>query len=154
MSRASLTRALRPGARVLLDSTTLIAYLDGGESVSAASALVIDEFVRNGRNPAVISMVAVAEVLVKPAQRSLPGFRHAVDFLSAFPNFTLQPIDLPVAQEAASVRANGNLKMPDALIVATGVVTQVGLLVCNDERWRNIPDRRITPVILGDHIPL
>lgn len=154
VSEASLARAIPAGDRILLDSTALIAYLDGGEVASPAATRVIDEFVRPGRNPAVISMVTVVEVLVKPARRSPSGYRHAHDFLQNFPHFTLQSIDFPVAQEAAAVRATYNCRTPDALIIATGVVAQVARMVCNDERWRHVKDRRVRPVILGDHAPL
>ena len=46
------------------------------------------------------------------------------------------PIDLHVAQEAAALRATHNLKTPDALVIATGIVGQVGHLVTNDKAWR------------------
>jgi len=44
-------------------------------------------------------------------------------------------IDLHVAQEAASLRATNNFKTPDALVIATGIVGQVGHLVTNDSEW-------------------
>ena len=154
MSAASLTRALPAGERILLDSTTLIAYLDGGEQVSEAATLVVDDLVRSGRNPAVISMVTVLEVLVKPARRSHTGYRHAHDFLQHFPNFSLQQVDFAVAQEAAGIRATYGMRTPDALIIATGVIARAAHLVCNDDMWRRVQDKRVRPVVLRDHIPI
>ncbi len=52
------------------------------------------------------------------------------------PNLTLLPVDLHVAQEAASLRATHNFKTPDALVIATGIVGQVGHLVTNDAEWK------------------
>jgi predicted nucleic acid-binding protein len=49
---------------------------------------------------------------------------------------TLLPVDLHVAQEAASLRATHNFKTPDALVIATGIVGQVGHLVTNDAEWK------------------
>lgn len=146
--------ALPSGDRILLDSTMLIAYLDGTEVVSPAAQLVVDDFVRSGRNPAVVSMVSVMEVLVGPAKASPVSFRHAGDFLQNFPNVQLRDIDFAVAEEAAAVRANHGHRAPDALIIATGLVAQVPRLVCNDLRWRNVKDKRLRAVILKDHVPL
>lgn len=146
--------AVPAGARILLDSTTLISHLDGSDSTSPLASLVVDELVKSGRNPAVLSMVTVMEILVRPRRRSIADYRHALDFLTRFPNLNPEPIDLPVAQEAASVRATQRLKPPDALVVATGIVHQVSHLVTNDKRWKGIADIRIQIVYLEDHLPI
>jgi hypothetical protein len=69
MSKASLESALPEGERLLLDTTTLIAYLDGGETVSPIATHIVDEFVRTGRNESIVSMVTVMEVLVRPLRQ-------------------------------------------------------------------------------------
>jgi predicted nucleic acid-binding protein len=71
-----------------------------------------------------------------------------------FREFSLQPIDVAVVQEAASIRATRGLTTPDALIVASGVVAGVQILVCNDARWKGISDTRLEVVVLSDHVPL
>ena len=154
MSAASLIRAIPAGDRILLDSSVLIAYLDGGEAVSAAAARVIDECVHSGRNTAVIAMLTALEVLVKPTSTSPADYVHVHDFQNRFPNFLLQVIDFPIAQEAASLRATHRYKTPDAIVIATGIVARASRLVCNDDRWRGLKDSRVRPVILADHVPL
>jgi predicted nucleic acid-binding protein len=140
----------------LLDSTVLIAHLDGSEAVSRAATHLIDGLIRKGRNAAVVSMVSVMEVLVGPLRRARPEHLHVLDFLTRHPNLQAQPIDLVVAQEAAGLRALFGLATPDALVVATGVVAQVAHLVTNDERWkkrlRQLP-ARVKVVYLADHLP-
>ena len=158
MSRKSIDQALPAGDRILLDSTTLIAYLNGGEPVSPLAAYLIDEFVRPGRNQAIVSMVTVMEVLVRPLRQG-PGapYQHVMDFLSSFPNLRPATIDLHIAQEAASLRATYNLRPPDALIVGTGIVTQVGHLVTNDATWQaklRPISKRIAVCYLGEHLPV
>jgi predicted nucleic acid-binding protein len=135
VSLESLERELPPGDRVLLDSSAIIAYVDGSEPVSPLATDLIDGWVRVGRNPAVVSMVSVMELLVRPRRRSTWEYLHVMDFLAHHPNLTCQQIDLPVAQEAASLRAAFKLPTPDALVVATGIVAQVSRLVTNDARW-------------------
>src|SRR5437879_13814238 len=107
-------RALVEGERVLMDSSTLIAYLQGAEPVSPRATELVDDLVRTGRNPGVVSMVSVMELLIRPHRRSEWHYLHTLDFLTHHPNLRTQPIDLPVAQEAASIRATYGLPAPDA----------------------------------------
>ena len=134
VNATALERRVPAQAGLLLDSTTIIAYLNGGESVSPVAAHIIDYWVKSGRNTAAISMITVMEVLVKPMQLQV-GVVAARDFLTRFPNFIQCEVDMRVAIEAARLRAQYGFKPPDALIIATGVVRQVGHLVTNDARW-------------------
>jgi len=81
VSIASLEAAIPRDSRVLLDSTTLIAYLNGREVASALAEHVLDQLVERGRNEAVVSMVTVLEVLVRPLQKSPADYNHAMDCL-------------------------------------------------------------------------
>ena len=136
MSIAELEQAIRAGARVLVDTSGLIAYLNGGEATTPVAVWVIDQLIQSGRNPGIVSMVSVMEVLVRPLQVGAPGpYQHLQDFLTCFPNLTAAPVELAVAQEAGSLRAMFRLATPDALIVATGLVSQVHHLVTDDAEW-------------------
>ena len=136
MTIATLERVLQDGDRLLLDTTGLIAYLDRRDAITPLAVHVINELVHPGRNPAVVSMVSVMEVLVRPLRVGATGpYQHLLDFLTRFPNLIPQPVDLTVAQEAASLRAAFRLSTADALIVATGIVAQVHHLVTNDADW-------------------
>jgi predicted nucleic acid-binding protein len=116
---------------------------DRGEAISPLAMHVIDELVQPGRNPAVVSMISVMEVLVRPLRVGATGpYQHLIEFLSHFPNLRPMPVDLAVAQEAASLRAAFRLSTADALIVATGIVAQVHHLVTNDADW----SRKLQPI--------
>jgi predicted nucleic acid-binding protein len=135
LNRKGLTKRL-DGHRILLDSSSLIAYLNRAEETHAVAAFLIDDLVRNGHDPAVISPVSAMEILVVPLRQ---GPAHAVtvhDFIQNWPNLSLIDIDLRVAQEAASLRAMHGFRTPDALVIATGLIAQVGHLVTNDRSWR------------------
>jgi predicted nucleic acid-binding protein len=137
-----LTAALGEGDRVLLDSSALIPYLNGAEPATPPAVELVENLVKGGRNPAVVSIVTAMELLVQPRRRSEWHYLHMVDFLTHHPNMRCQPIDLPVAQEAAGIRAMFGLATADSLVVATGIVAQVGYLVTNDERWK----KRLKPI--------
>ena len=131
----------------------LAAYLDGGEGTSKVAVELLDEFVRSGRNPAVVSMVSVMETLIRPLRRLPAAHATMLAFYREFPNLRVAPINLDVAAEAASLRVAFGLSAPDALIAATGLAAGVAHLVTNDRAWstRVAPLReRATVVILGD----
>jgi len=123
------------GDRVLLDTTCLAAYLDSGEVVHAVARHIMDAFVASGRNEAIVSMVTIMEILVRPMRSSPPGHRTVLSFVRHHPNLEAVPTDLQMAQEAASLRAIHRFRPPDALVVATGIACQVGHLVTNDHQW-------------------
>ncbi len=131
-----LSDRLPAGDRILLDSSVLAAYFDGGERTSALAAELIDEHVRSGRNPAVVSMVSVMETLIRPLRRLPAGHVTVLSFFREMPNLAAAPVDLDVAAEAATLRVAFGLAAPDALIAATGFAAGVAYLVTNDRAWR------------------
>ncbi|HEY5496334.1 MAG TPA: PIN domain-containing protein, partial [Candidatus Limnocylindrales bacterium] len=134
MSR--LTDRLPAGDRILLDSSVLAAYFDGGERTSALAAELVDEHVRSGRNPAVVSMVSVMETLIRPLRRLPAAHATVLSFFRDMPNLSTAPVDLDVAAEAATLRVAFGLAAPDALIAATGFAAGAAHLVTNDRAWR------------------
>jgi predicted nucleic acid-binding protein len=142
LNKRGFEKRIPAGDRVLIDTSVLIAYFEPNDATHALATLLVDDFVRNGRNVAVISPISAMEVLVRPLRVAPRGAVHVHDFLIHTPNLKLLPIDLHVAQEAASLRATHNFKSPDALVIATGFVGQVGHLVTNDADWQ----RKLAPM--------
>ena len=135
MTVASLEQAIPVGERLVLDTTALAAYLDASEATHELARHVIDGMVGPGRNPAIVSMITVMEILVRPLRATPHGHHTILAFLRGQPNLTAVPVDLQIAQDAASLRAVQRFSPPDALIVGTGLATQVGQLVTNDRDW-------------------
>lgn len=156
MSVASLLAAVPDGDRLLLDTTTLAAYLDDSEVAHPVARYVMEELVGTGRNPAVVSMITVMELLVRPLRASPPGHHTLLAFLRNHPNLSAVPVDLQVAQDAAFLRASSRLSPPDALVVGTGLAAQVGHLITNDRKWStklSTMTDRVRVVTLSDHLP-
>ena len=135
----------------------MIAYLDRHDRASPVAGAVIDGLVRSGRNPGLVSMVTVMEVLVGPGRGADDQlYDTIVEFLTQLPGLRLREIDFPIAERAASLRARYRLRAPDALIVATGLVAGVGRIVSNDREWSTAlakSDIPATVVLLDDHLP-
>lgn len=136
MKVADLATLIQPQTRILFDASVIIAYLDGHDAFSPLAAHLLDEFVWSDRNQAVVSAVTVMEALVRPMRSGPPeGYRHVLDFFQYFPNLKCLPVDLSVAQEAASVRAHFRLGAADAITVATALVGQTSYIVTADREW-------------------
>lgn len=147
-----IERVIHDGDRVLLDTTVLAAYLDPTESTHPIARHVVDDLVKSGRNPGVVSMVTVMELLVRPLRASPPGHHTVLAFLRHHANLEPIAIDLQMAQEAASLRAAHRLRTPDAFIVATGIATQVAHLVTNDAEWAqklSVIEARIGVIVIN-----
>ncbi len=156
MSVASLVRAVPEGDRILLDTTAVAAYLDHSEATHPIARHIMEDLVASGRNPAIISMITVMELLVRPLRASPPGHHTLLAFLRNHPNLSAVPVDLQVAQDAAFLRAASRLSPPDALVVGTGLAAQVGHLITNDRKWSTklaAMTDRVRVVTLSDHLP-
>lgn len=142
-----------PGDSIVLDTSTVIAYLHGGEQTSPAARQVLDGLVATERNPAVISSVTVSEVLVGPLRRLGVVPESFKAFLLDFPGLETRSADFLVAAEAADIRAKTGMALPDAFIAATATLTSSPWLITNDRTLREQLARlewSTTVVLLSD----
>ena len=157
MTATSLEHAIPAGARIVLDTSAVLAYLDGSEAVSPVATTVIDHFVRSGRNPALISTMTVTESLVRAfASGSDEAVLTIETFLAQFPNLSVVTTDFRVAREAARVRAATGLRTRDAIVLATALVSGAEVVVVNDTRWSVALKVLGGPAVachLADHLP-
>jgi predicted nucleic acid-binding protein len=124
--------AVPPGDSILLDTSVLLAHLSQSDAGTSFATDLIEGCVASGRNPAAISTVTVSELLVHPHRHG----RQAVDVILAFlwsiPDLLVRSVDFLVAGEAARIRASRQVAVPDAMILATGVLVGADTLATND----------------------
>jgi PIN domain nuclease of toxin-antitoxin system len=89
----------------------------------------------------VLTASVLAESLVLRARAGtvdIDRFRTLIRQLSG----PARPIDEDIAVAAASLRAtHRSLRLPDALVIATGVVDNADAILTADKRWLGIHDR-------------
>jgi predicted nucleic acid-binding protein len=129
---SSLEQTIPAETSILLDTTVVLAWIGGSEPESRLATAILDEMVRTQRNDGVVSTVTVGEVLVRPHRAGVA--REVALGLLQHPGLIVRPVDFLVAAEAARLRAESTLKMPEALILATGVMSSTQWLVTNDRR--------------------
>jgi predicted nucleic acid-binding protein len=122
----------------LLDTSTVIGYLDPDDRLHAGAVAELETVMRAGTGLAV-SAITWTELL----HGVLMGHHDEGDlqeFAAAF-NVEVLAADVGVATRAAELRAR--LKTPDALILATAdVEPEVETVICGDERWSTVPGIR------------
>ena len=68
-----LDRDIPRDSRIVVDTSAAMAYLHGGERASPAASWVFDGCLATGRNPALMSAVSLAELMVGPAKAGAPA---------------------------------------------------------------------------------
>lgn len=135
------------GARsVLVDSSTLLAFVNANEIVHP---LAVHLFTRIAEDTDTLqgffSAVSVTECLARPYQRGAQATATMSALLQGFPHLLMVPVDYAIGDRAAYVRAQANLRTPDALIAATAIVNGLDAVVSNDEKWPRL--RQLYPRI-------
>ena len=143
MGRTGLDAALAGIERILLDSSTLIAFHAVQEKSHPLAHHILSR-IQEEADPlrGYFSAMSAAELLVRPIRAGERQFTYMHAFLASFPNLTLLPMDLTVAVQTATVRATTGIHTPDAVIIASGLLSGCEAIVGNDQQWV----RRLQPL--------
>ena len=138
-----LDMALAGVSIIGIDTSPFIYYIERHPDHVA----VLHEIIRRvdeGLVSAVTSTITLTEVLTRPKQ--VGDTRLEEDYralLSTSRNLSLVPIDAPVADEAATLRARHGLRTPDALQVAATLVCGCDAFLTNDRGLSGVTELRV-----------
>jgi predicted nucleic acid-binding protein len=136
---------------VALDTNVLIYHLEGLHPYVDLTRALIVQLTSAGLE-GIVSAVSLAELLVGPHRQGDPGkVAAARDFVLGLPNATLIEVGADVADRAARLRAEG-LRMPDALIAASGIEGGAEAIISNDPRLRREIDGLPAVILLDDYL--
>jgi predicted nucleic acid-binding protein len=122
----------------LLDTTIVIAVLNRDDALhEAASQAVLAE---RDRNVLAIPALTYVELLVGPLRTGGRALEVVERFVAQVRIIGLSP---EIARRAAEERVARGLKLPDAVIVATGLL-HADLILTADARWKGVD--RVTVV--------
>lgn len=124
-------------ARVTLDADVVIAFLDPGDDQHATAVAELRPRLAAG-DELLAAATVYAESIARPLQQ---GTDATVDEFFDAAGISIVPIDRAVARRAASLRAeHQSLRLPDAMSLATAIVTNSALLTL-DKKLRQIARR-------------
>ena len=137
MGVTKLQEALAPQRIIAIDTSIVVYLLDNHPRYVDLAAAVM-EAIEQGRLQGVTSTITLAEVLTAPAKAgNVPALQDYELYLTHFPNFSILPPDAATARQAALVRAQTGLRLPDAIQIATARQAGAQAVVGNDKSWRN-----------------
>jgi predicted nucleic acid-binding protein len=125
-------------ALVVLDASVIIAFLDSSDAHHEAAVAALathpgEEFV--------LPASAYAEVLVGPCRRGAAAVASVEQFVADFA-IRVEPVTAEIATRAAWLRArHQGLKLPDALVLATGDVLAATRVLTADRAWPAVSRR-------------
>ncbi len=138
------------GEQLLLDTNAFIYFLDG-EELYYDVLLSVFRRVAAGDLTVIVSAITEAELLVKPERDGNEAARERIEDLLSESGIYVVGVDRKIARRAAALRARARLKLPDAIIVATGLETGCEAIVGNDGQWSkqdaDIPFIRLDEVV-------
>lgn len=88
--------------------------------------------------------VTLAECLVYPIKSGLPKLQQDfIDFIVNGTNTSFVGLDQTIGEEAARLRANYNLSLPDALQVAAAINSGCDAFLTNDTQLKRVTEVKI-----------
>lgn len=124
------------GQKIYLDTNIFIYAIESYSDYLVALEEVF-ESADAGNLAVVTSELTLAEVLVKPLQEEDLDKQHAYcEALQNSESLTVAGVSREVLIEAAQIRANQKLKLPDAIHLATAIQYQCSTFLTNDSRFK------------------
>lgn len=97
----------------------------------------------------ITSTVTLTEVLMKPIQAGDKALEKAYrELLLNTRYIEIEPISIPIADKAAALRAAYNLRTPDAMQLATGIISGCHGFLTNDRKLLRVTE--ISVLVLDD----
>jgi len=119
---------------VYLDTNAFIYWLEGSPTY-ADQLRSLFGCLEGGKIQATTSELALAELLVKPIAEGNAAMEHACEeFLTSRRNLALVPVSRQVLLRAARIRALERVRLPDAIHVATALLSGCEVFLTNDRQ--------------------
>lgn len=149
MVAAALKRFLRKHRSVALDTGPFIYFVEEHPRYFPLCEIIF-EAVESGTVKASTSTLTLLETLVRPYQLKDDDLvLKFYSLLTTYPHLTWIPMTLNVADLAAGLRAEHQLKTPDAIQAASAITSGATGFVCNDRAFRKIPE--LDCLVLDDY---
>jgi len=121
----------------IVDASVMLAWLSPAEPHHRAATEGLRQAATAGKIGLPLS--AFSECLVRPYKQGVAAARRVERKLTAVATIAVPNID--IARQTAHLRATRNLKTPDALVIATGIVLKATRILTLNERWDGIDAR-------------
>lgn len=146
-----LDTALQPVQRIFLDSAPVIYYIDQNPTYFPIADAIFDALdLKNIR--IVTSPITLAECLILPVRQGNQSQQQLFTDILTSQNIAEFVSTTPaIARQAAELRVRYNLKLPDALQVATAIAANSDAFLTNDTQLKRVTE--LTILVLAELQP-
>jgi len=138
-----LEKFLRRHRCIGLDSNLLIYFIEAHASYGALAQKVF-ESIETGRNVAVCSTLSLLEVLVQPYRTKNDQIvNRFYGLLTTYPHMNWVNLSIEVADLGARLRAEYELKTPDAVLLATALHSHATGFIGNDSKLKRVKELEV-----------
>ena len=118
---------------VVLDTNILLDAKNTNEPHSAYSLQILDA-IEDGSIHAILSIISIAELCTGYySQGDKKGKEELLAHLVSTKGFLIVDLDLDIANAAAKIRADTGLRLPDCIIIATGLAKNAQYVITHDK---------------------
>lgn len=120
------------GIRISLDTNVILNVINKEELFFDSSRQLLDK-ISDGELEGVISTVVLSEVLTGfYMNNDIKSSKIFKESLIESRTFIIMPVDTEIADLAAKIRSKDKIKLPDAIILATAILSKSTYLVSSD----------------------
>ncbi|KKM06243.1 hypothetical protein LCGC14_1745900 [marine sediment metagenome] len=129
--------------RVCLDTNVFLSLKNKEDGYEYCEKII--NFIEDKQIDGILSTIVLIEVLVGFYQNSENDEADRFSS-SAMLNYDIIPVNLDIAQKAAQIRAQHNIKLPDAIISASAINSKSEFFITNDRTLlKKLNIKKITP---------
>jgi predicted nucleic acid-binding protein len=120
------------GSSVVVDTNIFVSARNPDEAGYGDCRRLLDR-IDSGKPRALVSAITLAEIRsgLEPAEAQAVWQALASHFLTS-PNYSVEPVDVAIAERAGELRQQTKLTLPDAIVVATGQLRGATAIVTQD----------------------
>lgn len=138
--KKQLGELFRKHSRVYLETSIFIYFIEE-HPLHFEVCDQIFGYLEKGKIEAVTSTLTLTEILVQPyKQRNDELVLRFYSLFTTYPHLVWQHLTLPVSDLAAKLRADHNLKTPDAIHAASALSSGATCIICNDHVFNRVKD--------------
>ena len=135
-------------AKIGIDSMCFIYHLEGNEFYGELTRQLFSQLQRN-KLAAVTSVLTIAEILAfEKLQKDRILFEDTKTKLRETPNLDIISVDEVISEVAAILKYKYSISLPDAIQIATAVVSGQEVFVTNDRQLKKVKEIKV--IILDD----
>ena len=150
MARGELAGEVTDGSSVAFEADARIYFIERHELFHSVVTPVFER-VASGSIRGHASVLTLLEVLVGPLRDGVSGLADRYrQLLLRSRGFTLHSLDGPIAERAAAIRAQYDLRTPDSIVAATALLSGCSHLITNDSVFRRVPD--LTVLVVREYL--